>query len=138
MSENSENQVVATTPTSYDLIALNNVSFPDVKKGSVTVGRNDKYNEYETEGGGKVIEPISEGKIRGTVSYNGLLETEAQTLNSALHTVSQMTIYNPWTGNSRSFLALIIPTEMTKIIHDANANAWSFGFEFEEIGDIPT
>ena len=135
---NESTQTTATTPTSYDLIALNNVSFPDVKKGEVTVGRNDKYNEYETEGGGKVIEPISQGKLRGTVSYDGLLQSEAQTLDSALDIVSEMTIYNPRTGNTRSFLALIIPNDMTKIIHDANANAWTFGFEFEEIGDIPT
>lgn len=121
--------------TSYDLIALNTVAFPDVKKGSVTVAKNPKYIEYECEDGGKVIEVIEEDMIRGNVSYNGLLQSELQTIMSALSLVSTMTIYNPAQGQARTFKALVNAGDMGKIVHDANANAWSFSFDFEEIGN---
>ena len=128
-----------TTVTSYDLISINNTPLPDVEigKGAIKIGRNDKYNEYETEGGGKVIEPISQGKLKGTVSFTGLLQTTLQTIEASLDIVSAMTIYNPRTGQTRSFLALIVPADADKIIHDAYANAWTYGFDFEEIGDLP-
>ena len=128
-----------TTVTSYDLISINNVAIPDVDlgKGAVVVGRNDKYNEYETEGGGKVIEPIAQGKLKGSVSFSGILQSQMQTIEASLDIVSAMTIYNPRVGQTRTFLALIIPADAEKIIHDANANAWTYGFEFEEIGDVP-
>ena len=122
----------------YDLLEINNTQLPDVEigKGSVSVNRNPKYNEYDTEGGGKVIEEISEGKMKGSVAFSGLLQSQLQTIDSAIDLVSEMTIYNPSTGLTKSFLALIVPHDMEKIIHDANANAWSYGFDFEEIGDI--
>ena len=123
----------------YDLLEINGTKLPDVElgKGSVSVGKEYKYNEYETEGGGKVIEEIdSEGKIRGTVSFSGLLQSQLQAIETSIDLVSEMTIYNPRTGSPRSFLALITPAEASKIIHDAGANAWTYGFNFEEIGDI--
>lgn len=123
----------------YDLLEINGTKLPDVElgKGSVSVGKEYKYNEYETEGGGKVIEEIdSEGKIRGTVSFSGLLQSQLQAIEASIDLVSEMKIYNPRTGSPRSFLALITPAEASKIIHDAGANAWSYGFSFEEIGDI--
>lgn len=121
----------------YDLIALNGYSLPDVKKGKVVVGRNPKYNEYETEGGGKVIEDIAV-KLKGSVEYDGLFQSEIGTIESHLDTVSTMTIYNPLTGSTKTFLALIITDDSERIIHDAVANAWTYGFDFEEIGDAPT
>lgn len=124
--------------TSYDLISLNGVSIPDVKKGSLSITPVYKYEEHETEGGGKVIEEISDGNLMltGTVSFSGLFEAEIQTIYAAMRNVSTMTIYSPATNTTRTFVALIIPTENAKIIHDENGNAWSFGFDFEEIGDV--
>lgn len=122
---------------SYDLIELNGVAVPDVKKGSLSVGRNPKYNEYETEGGGKVIEIIEEKMLKGSVSFNGLFQSEIQTIEASISTVSEMTIYNPLTNTTRSFMALITTHDSEKKIHDARANVWSYGFDFEEIGDIP-
>lgn len=119
----------------YDLISINGVTAPDVKKGTLTIVPNPKYNEFETEDGGKVVEVIAETKLRGTVAYNGLLQPEIQTLRAAIELVSQMTIYSPYSGSSRTFTALINITTGDKIIHDAGANAWSFAFDFEEIGD---
>lgn len=121
--------------TSYDLITINNVAAPDVKKGTVTVLPNPKYNEYDVEDGGKVIDVISEGPIKGTVSYNGLLQSEIQALAAAINLVSTMTIYNPYSGAARTFTALINITAGDKIIHDDRANAWTFAFDFEEIGN---
>lgn len=124
--------------TSYDLISINNVSVPDVKKGTLAISSIDKYEEHETEGGGKVIEIIAQGKLTGSVSFTGLLQSEMQTIYAAIETVSQMTIYSPFTGGTKSFTALIVLDESQKIIHDSVANAWSFGFTFEEIGDAET
>lgn len=119
--------------TSYDLIAINNVSAPDIQKGTLTVLPNPKYNEYEGEEGNKVIEEISTDKIKGTVTYSGLFQSQIQTICAALSLVSTMTIYNPMTGTTRTFKALILVGEVTKIIHDGTANAWAFSFEFEEV-----
>ena len=124
----------------YDLLEINGTKLPDVElgKGSVSVGKNPKYNEYDTEGGGKVIEEIAEGKLKGSVSFSGMLQSQIQTIEASVDLVSTMKIYNPSTGLAKTFLALIIPANMDKIIHDARSNAWTYGFEFEEIGDVET
>lgn len=124
--------------TSYDLITLNGVSIPDIVKGTLSITPVFKYQEHETEGGGKVIEEEADGRLilTGNVSISGLFQSQIQTIFTALENVSTMTIYNPVNNTTRTFMALIIPNGMTKIIHDANANAWSFGFDFEEIGDV--
>ena len=132
------NASTSTTPTRYDLISINNVDIPDVKKGTLNITPVDKYEEHETEGGGKVIEEIAKKLLTGTVSFSGLLQSELQTLDAALDTVSTMTIYSPLTGNTKTFMALIVRNGMDKIIHDADANAWTWGFTFEEIGDVVT
>lgn len=119
----------------YDLISINGVNAPDVKKGTLTIMPNPKYNEFEVEDGGKVVEVIAETKLKGTVSYTGLLQSEIQALRAAIGLVSQMTIYNPYSNSARTFTALITITAGDKIIHDAVANAWTFAFDFEEIGD---
>lgn len=122
----------------YDLLEINGTKLPDVElgKGSVSVGKDPKYNEYETEGGGKVIEEIAEGKMKGSVAFSGMLQSQIQTIEASVDLVSEMKIYDPRRGTVKAFLALIIPADMDKIIHDANANAWTYGFDFEEIGDI--
>lgn len=127
---------MSNTVVYYDLLELNSVKIPDVKKGTLTLNREPKYNEYEVEGGGKVIEPISKGKLKGNVSFSGLMQSEIQTIETAIDTVCTMKIYSPYTNTTREFLALIIPNESQKLLHDASANAWSYGFDFEEIGDV--
>lgn len=124
--------------TRYDLISINGYDAPDVKKGTLSVLPNAKYREYEAEDGGKIVEPISEGMLKGTVSYNGLQQSEIQAIWAVLHVVSTMTVYNPLSGNSRTFEAIILVDDTTKKLHDANANAWSFSFSFEEIGSVTT
>lgn len=127
---------MSNTPTRYDLITVNNVDCPDVKKGTLTMNPVPKYKEHETEGGGKVIDEIAENMWQGTVSYNGLFQSEIQTIKACLKTVSTMTIYDPLNGQTISFIALIVPQEMEKKEHTGQGNVWSFGFTFEKIGDI--
>lgn len=129
--------VTQTTTTLYDLISINGVQAPDVKKGSVSVQRNVKYTEYEGCLGNKVIDIIDESRLKGSVSYKGLLQEELQTLATAVRTVSVFTIYNPLTNQGKTFTALILEDPSDKIIHDEEANAWSYGFSFEEIDDAP-
>ena len=131
---------MANTVTSYDLIALNGYSLPDVHlgKGSVVVAPNPKYSEYEGEEGNKIIDVIAQDKIKGTVTFNGLLQSQISTIYSHLNLVSTMEIYNPMTGSKKTFSALILVGDLNRIIHDANANAWSFTFDFEEIDDAPS
>lgn len=118
---------------SYDLISINGTDIPDVKKGTVTVEPNRKFEALEGEEGNMIIEPISVDKIKGSVEYTGLFQSELQTIASAVELVSEMTIYNPRSGSTRTFLALITEHPSSKIIHDAGANAWTYGFDFEEI-----
>ena len=127
----------ATTITSYDLISINGTPAPDVKKGGVTIQRNVKFQEYEAMLGNKIIDIINETMIKGSVSYNGLTQAELQTLAAAVETVSVFEIYNPLTGNTKRFTALLLEDPSDKIIHDDRANAWSYGFSFEEIDDAP-
>lgn len=121
--------------TRYDLIAINGVALPDIQKGTLSIAPNQKYTEYEGEGGNKVIDLISESRIKGSVAYSGLFQSQIQNIMATLSTVSTLTIYNPATGTVRVCSALIIIDEMPKIIHDAGANAWGFSFTFEEIDD---
>lgn len=129
--------ITNTVSERYDLININGVAAPDVKKGSVSVQRNVKYEEYEGSLGNKVIDIIDESKIKGSVSYNGLTQEELQTIATAVSTVSVFTIYNPLTDQEKTFSALILEDPSEKIIHDEGANAWSYGFTFEEIDDAP-
>lgn len=121
--------------SNYDLISINDVDIPDVNlgKGAVSVGKNPKYEELECEEGNKVIDEISTDKIMGEVSFNGLLQSDLQTISSACRLVSKMTIYNPMTDTPRTFWAKILEHPAEKIIHDSGANAWRYGFTFEEI-----
>jgi len=124
----------------YDLLSINGVDLPDVMpgKGDITVQPNPKYNEHDVESGEKVIDVIDETEtmIMGSVSYNGLLAAQVSAINSIVRTVSTMTIYNPLTGSVRTFKALIVRQPLTRLIHDGVANAWSFSFDFEEIGGV--
>ena len=129
--------ITRTANEQYDLISINGVPAPDVKKGSVSVQRNVKYEEYEGSLGNKVIDIIDESKIKGAVSYTGLMQEELQTIATAVTTVSVFSIYNPLTNQEKTFSALIIEDPSEKIIHDEDANAWSYGFSFEEIDDAP-
>lgn len=131
------NVVTRTASEQYDLISINGVPAPDVKKGGVSVQRNVKYVEYEGMLGNKVIDIIDESKIKGAVSYNGLMQPELQTIAAAVSLVSVFEIYNPLTDQKKTFTALILEDPSEKIIHDENANAWSYGFTFEEIDDAP-
>lgn len=122
----------------YDLLSINGYDLPDILpgKGEITVQPNPKYDTHDVEDGGKVIDEIeeSEDMIMGTVTYNGLFQAQISAINSIVRTVSTMTIYNPLTGSVRTFQALITRQPLSRIIHDGIANAWTFSFDFEEIG----
>ena len=135
----NENTNAQATPTSYDLISINGYALPDVKleKGDIVVAPLPKYNEHEGEEGNKIIDVISTDKIRGSVTFNGLFQSQIQTIMAHLDLVSVLEIYTPATGAKKRFSALILVGDMQRIIHDSNANAWSFSFEFEEIDDAP-
>lgn len=126
----------------YDLLSINGYDLPDILpgKGEITVQPNPKYDTHDVEDGGKVIDEIeeSEDMIMGTVTYNGLFQTQVSAINSIVKTVSTMTIYNPLTGSVRTFKALITRQPLSRIIHDDVANAWTFSFDFEEIGAVST
>lgn len=122
---------------SYDLISINSYDLPDVKKGSVTISPNPKYTAYDCEDGGKIIDVLEQHMITGTVKFNGLLQSELAEIYEHIDVVSEMSIYSPLTGQVKTFLALVTVDDVDKIIHDANANAWSFGLKFEEIGNVP-
>ena len=122
----------------YDLLSINGYDLPDILpgKGEITVQPNPKYDTHDVEDGGKVIDEIeeSEDMIMSTVTYNGLFQAQISAINSIVSTVSTMTIYNPLTGSVRTFQALITRQPLSRIIHDGIANAWTFSFDFEEIG----
>ena len=133
----SDNSTTEEPVTSYDLIAINGVASPDIQKGTLSIAPNQKYTEYEGEGDNKVIDVIGETRLKGSVSYSGLFQSQIQTIVGSFSTVSVMTIYNPFTGSQKTFTALIVLDEAPKIIHDGVANAWGFSFTFEEIDDAP-
>lgn len=132
---------IPSTAVSYDLLSINGTSIPDVKKGSVVVTPMSKYTKYEGEEGNGVIDLINATQIKGTVSYNGLMQTEVQTIWTALHQatfpVCVFEIYNPLNNTTKRFTALIEVGDLPKIIHDIGGNAWGFSFTFEEIDDAP-
>ena len=127
--------------TSYDLLSINGTAIPDVKKGDVMVSPLSKYQKYEGEEGNGILDVINTSQIRGSVSYTGLMQSEVQSIWTAMHTASfpacVLVIYNPLTGTSKRFTACIEVGDVPKIIHDGSANAWGFSFSFEEIDDAP-
>ena len=50
------------------LLTINDIEIPD-PEGSLSIKKNDKYNEYEGEDGVKTIEVIREDFISGSVAY---------------------------------------------------------------------
>ena len=122
--------------TLYDLISINNHVVPDVSKGTITIAPNPKYNEYEGELGNKVIDIIREDMLKGSVEYSGLLQSDVQNAYAAIDLVSTMTVYSPFTGTTKTFMAKVIIGDSNKIVYDEQANAWTFTFEFEEIDSV--
>lgn len=139
MSENVT-PTTTTTVTSYDLIALGSTAFPDVQKGTLTFARGRKRKKHECLDGSAVVEVYSMKAVAGTVSYDGLLETDVQKIKDACDdVVVTMTIYDPIGGASSSFDAEISNVQVEKIIHDGVGNglsAWSLSFDFEKVGDV--
>lgn len=121
----------------YDLVTINGFDLPDVKKGSVTITPNPKFTSYDCEDGGKIIDVLEEHMITGSVKFNGLLQSDIESICEHISIVSEMSIYSPINGQVKTFMALVQMEDLDRIIHDANANAWGFGFKFEEIGNVP-
>lgn len=142
MSENvtPTTPTTTTTVTSYDLIAIGSQAFPDVQKGTLTFERGRKRKKHECLDGSSVIEVYSMKSASGTVSYDGLLETDVQKIKDACDdVVVTMTIYDPISGASSTFYAEISNVQVEKIIHDGVGNglsAWSLSFDFEKVGDV--
>ena len=134
-------QELPSTVVSHDLLSINGTAIPDVKKGSVVVAPLVKYEKYDGEEGNGILDVINSTQIKGSVSYSGLMQTELQTIWTAMHVATfpacVLEIYNPLNGTVKRFTALIEVGDVPKIIHDANGNAWGFSFTFEEIDDAP-
>lgn len=120
----------------YELVKINDYAIPPIDKGRVVVAPNPKYNSYDGEGGNKIIEPIRNDQLKGSVEYVGAFQSNIARMMEEINLVSTMTVYNPFTGSPRTFTALILVGDSSKIIYDAQANAWTFTFTFEEIDDV--
>lgn len=120
---------------SFKLVEINNYTIPAPIKGNLTINRDDKYNEYETEDGNKKIEPIKLNIFNGSVTYGGLFAAQLQEIQRHLSLVSTMVLYNPFTGGYKEFEALITGITTTNIITENNAEAWSLSFNFSEVKD---
>ena len=116
----------------YDLIKINAVKIPDPKAGNITINYKNKYNEYAGEDGSTTIEEITQ-KMEGTVTYNGLFEADLMAIKNAVALVSDLTIYDPMEGTTRTFAALIDEGSATMKAYQNNVSAWSYSFNFREL-----
>jgi len=137
--------------TRYDLLAINSTAIPDVKKGTLSMNPTRKKNEFECMDGSSVMEVLSMTQMSGTVTYNGLMESELQTIVVAIGDgVVTLSVYDPatpttttingktvTTGTTLTFYADISNIQYDKILHDSAASAWSLSFDFKKIGDVP-
>lgn len=117
----------------YKLLKVNGVDFITPNKGTFSVKKDDKVNEYETENGGKVLEVVREGVLSGTMAYRGLFASQIAQYDALLTTVSTLTIYDPMKADAVTITARILNKAAQKIVHNDNVSAWSFSFDFEEL-----
>lgn len=116
----------------YNILQIGNLVF-QTPQGEVTVTRNDKINEYETEAGKKRIELLRADVLSGKITFGGLLVADIATYYAALDTVTDITLFNPLKNATETITAKISNITTQKIEHNANFSAWSFSFDFEEL-----
>lgn len=117
----------------YKLLKVNNTEFITPDKGTFSVVKTDKVNEYEMEDGSKMVEVVRAGILSGTMSYRGLFVSQISQYSALLTPVSTLTVFDPMTNNVRTFTAKISGKKTGKILHNDNVSAWSFSFDFEEL-----
>ena len=115
-----------------NLVSINNVAFPNVDKGTITVDNVDKFNTYSTEDGGEITEQIATGKTNMTVSYKGLTAADIATLSNAITLVSTVVLYNPHTNASKTITARVTNRQARIIAYYGNVSLWSLSFKIEE------
>ena len=125
MSENNEQMM--------QLVTVNNVSFPNPDKGTVSVDLKDEYNSYTTEDGGEVVESIRTDKIFANVAYKGLTAEDIATLEAAITLVSTVVLYNPHTNASKTITAKITNRKSKIIAYYNNVSLWSLSFDMTEL-----
>lgn len=116
----------------YNILQIGNLVF-QTPQGEVTFKRDDVIKEYETEAGTTRVELIRSRVRSGTITFGGLLVGDIATYAAALSTVTEITIFNPMTNDTKTFNALITNQQCRKIEHNTNFSAWSFSFDFKEI-----
>nr|DAX53032.1 MAG TPA: hypothetical protein [Caudoviricetes sp.] len=114
------------------LLTINDIEIPD-PEGSLSVKKNDKYNEYEGEDGVKTIEVIREDFISGSVSYKGLTAEQVTEIVEAIELVSAVKIYDPGINAVREIKALIKDVKYDKKYYKNNISVWSLSFTIEEL-----
>ena len=116
----------------YNILQIGSLVF-QTPQGTVTVKRNDKTNDYNTEAGTKRVELIRKDVLSGTIAFKGLLVADIATYYAALDTVTQLVLFNPMKNNTETFNAKITNIQCDKIEHNTNFSAWRFSFDFEEL-----
>lgn len=116
-----------------NLVTINNVACPNPNKGTVSFDLVDKYNSYETEDGGEVVESIRTGKVKCSVAYKGLFPDERKTIVDAIMLVSSVVLYNPNTDTSKTITAKVTNVKSKIIAYENNLSLWSLSFDIAEL-----
>ena len=114
----------------YNLLVINGVEFP-TPEGSFEVKYKNITNEYEGESGQKTIEVIREDVASISVSYNGLLRSEVDTLHDALAIVNTVKFYKKGVETQVSMKLTNVSTP--KKYHKNNLSVWGMSFGLEEL-----
>lgn len=114
------------------LLTINDIEIPD-PEGSLSIKKDDKYNEYEGEDGVKTIEVIRENIISGNVSYKGLTADQVTKIVEAIKLVSAVKIYDPGINETRDIKALIKDVKYDKKCYKNGVSVWSLSFTVEEL-----
>lgn len=114
------------------LLKINNVEIPDTE-GEFAIDKSDKYNEYEAEDGSVIVEPIRQGVLSLSVSYNGLFEPDLLAIVGAIRLVSTVELYNPMTGTAETITAKITGVQTSKRVYKYGISVWSLSFQIDQL-----
>lgn len=138
LNEN-ENEVVADVEEPTIVLKINNVEFPNVIKGAMSIEPITRYNEYVGEDGSSTVEEINSGFYQGSVTYKGLTQAEVHRLYSALRTVSTVSILDP-TGETEAYYNMQCIIDNKKLPYkykDKDLSVWGLQFSFRQFANVP-
>lgn len=116
----------------FKLLKINNIELPD-PEGTFTVGKRDKFNEYETEDGKTTVEVVRQGIISLSVSFNGLTEAMVKRICDAITLVSTVEVFDPAIGKTKEITAKVTDIKTKKIWFKNNVSIWSLSFNVDEL-----